>query len=74
MKRRQNECGKYRGIKIIEKRIKSEISISENQFGYMPGKLTMDLLFCVRQLEEKYKENNKKLCIDLEKVNDMFPR
>ncbi|KAE9528697.1 hypothetical protein AGLY_012272 [Aphis glycines] len=70
---RQHECEKYRGIKITEKRIKSEISISENQFGCMPGKLTMDLLFCVRQLEEKYRENNKKLCIDLEKVYDMFP-
>lgn len=37
----------------------------------MPGKLTMDPLFCVRQLEEMYKEKNKNLCmalIDLEKV------
>jgi len=72
----KQECGNYRGIKlmshsmkiwekILEKRIRSDTSISENQFGFTPGKLTMEPLFCVRQQIEKYRENNKKLCMVL---------
>ena len=64
------ECENYRGIKlmshsmkiwekIIEKRIRSETAISGNQFGFMPGKSTMEPLFCVRQLVEKYREKKK---------------
>lgn len=71
------EYGNYRGIElmshgmkiwenIIEKRIRiSETSISENQFGFISEKLTMVSLFCVRQLVENYRENNKKLCMVL---------
>lgn len=43
----------------------------------MPGKLTMEPLFYVRQLVEKYREENKKLCmvfIDLEKPYDRVTR
>jgi len=47
--------------KIIEKRIRSEKSMSQNQFGFMPGKSTMKLLFYIRQLVEKYRENNEKM-------------
>jgi hypothetical protein len=37
----------------------------------------MEPLFCIRQLVEKYREKNKKLCmvyIDLEKVYDRVAR
>jgi len=40
----------------IEKRIKSETSISEKQVGFMPGKSTMKPKFCVKQLVEKYRK------------------
>jgi len=43
----------------------------------MPGKSKIEPLFCVRQLLEKYKKNNKKFCmelIDLEKVYDRVPK
>jgi len=45
--------------KRIIKRIKSETGISKNQFGFMPRKSTMEPLFCMRQLVEKYKEKIK---------------
>lgn len=57
--------------KVIDLRIKSETSVSKNQFGFMPGKSTMEPMFCVRQVMEKYREKKRKLCmifIDLEKA------
>jgi len=36
--------------KIVEKRIRSETSIQENQFGFIPGKSTMKPLFSVRKI------------------------
>jgi len=44
--------------------------MSENQFGFLPGKSYIEPLFCERQLVKKCREINKKLClvfIDLEK-------
>jgi hypothetical protein len=61
----------------MEKRIKSETSILENQFGFISGKSIMESLFYVRQLIEKYKEKKKKLFmvfINLEKMYDRVPR
>ena len=74
-------CGNYRGIKLlshtmkiwerlIDKRIRAEVVISDEQFGFMPKKSTVDAIFAVRMLAEKYREGQKELhCIfvDLEK-------
>ena len=82
------ECGSYRGIKllehgmkvmerILEKRLRDKISIDEMQCGFMPGRGTVDAIFMVRQLEEKYLSRKKKLyyCfVDLEKAFDRVPR
>ena len=82
------ECGNYRGIKlmshsmklwerVIEARIRKEVMIGEQQFGFMPGRSTTDAIFCLRMLLEKWNEGQKAVhCafIDLEKAYDRVPR
>ena len=82
------ECGNYRGIKlmshtmklwerIIEARIRKEVTIAEPQFGFMAGRSTTDAIFCLRMLLEKWTEGQKAVhCafIDLEKVYGRVPR
>ena len=57
------ECGNYRGIKlmshsmklwerVIEARIRKEVTIAEQQFGFKPGRSTTDAIFCFRMLLE----------------------
>ena len=81
-------CGNYRGIKLtshalklferlVDKRIRGSCSVSEQQFGFMPGRSTMDPLFALRISAGKYREMQRDLhCvfIDLEKAYDRVPR
>jgi len=75
------ECNNYRGIKlmsysmkiwekIIDKRIRGETAVTKDQFGFIPGMSTMEPLFNVRQLVEKYREkkNLSMVLIDLKKA------
>ena len=82
------KCGNYRGIKLMshtmilwerikEARIRKEVTIAEQQFGFMPGRSTTDAIFCLRMLLEKWIEGQKAVhCafIDLEKIYDRVPR
>ena len=68
----KQECGNYRGIsllsipskvytKILQQRIRNyvEESVSEEQAGFRKGRGTIDQLFVIRQLAEKYCEKTK---------------
>ena len=60
-----------------EHRLRHETKISENHFGFMAGWSTMEAIFLLRRLMEKYGEACRDLymvIIDLEKVYDRVPR
>ena len=81
-------CGIYRGIKlmshtikvwekIIEARLRYSIDISKQQYGFMPGKETIDAMFALRMLMKKYREGQGKVhfvFVDPEKAYDRFPK
>ena len=81
-------CGSYRAIKlleqpmkvlerVLEKRIRCQMSIDNMQIGFMPGKGTTDAIFIMQQVQEKHQAKKKKLYyafVDLEKAFDRVPR
>ena len=50
---------------------KNEVTIAEQQFGFMSGRSTTDAIFCLRMLMEKWSEGQKEVhgvFINLEKA------
>jgi hypothetical protein len=59
-------CTNYRGIKLMshtmklrervkDHRLRTATSVTQNQFGFMPGRSTMEAIFLLRQLMERFK-------------------
>ena len=80
-------CGSYIAIKLLdqpmkvlervmEKRIRCEVSIDNMQFGIIPGKGTTDAIFIMRQVQEKHQAKKKLYYAfeNLEKAFDRVPR
>ena len=81
-------CGSYRAIKlleqpmevlerVLEKKIRCQVSIDNMQFGFMPEKGTADVIFIMRQVQEKHQAKKKNLYyafVDLEKAFDRATR
>ena len=67
-------CGSYREAKLLEhamkiveraleRQIRTLVNLNEMQFGFMPGKGTVDAIFIVRRMKEEYQKKNKKLYV-----------
>ena len=64
--------------RVLEKMIRCQVPIDNMQFGIMPGKGTTDVIFIMRQVQEKHQANKKTLYyafVDLENhLIDRVPR
>ena len=63
--------------RVLERRIRELVNVDAMQFGYMLGRETIDALFVVRRMQEKYNNKEKKLnkCFeDIEKAFDGVSR
>ena len=64
------ECDNYHTVKLLEhgmkvvecafeKRLRKMVEIREEQYRFVAGKGTIDAIFILRQLQEKYLENKE---------------
>jgi hypothetical protein len=63
--------------RVIERRLRQETNILDNQFGFMPGRSTIEAIYLLRRVIERYREKQKDLhmvFIDLEKAYDRVSR
>ena len=61
---------------VIERRLRKDVSISENQFGFMSSRSTIEAMYLLRKLMDMYRDRKVDLhmmFIDLKKAYDRVP-
>ena len=63
-------------VRLIAARQKIEVSVCEQQYGFMPKMCITDAILALRILIEKYREPEEQnwVFVNLEKHNDRVPR
>jgi hypothetical protein len=62
--------------RIIEHRLRGVTNVTENQFGFMSERSTMEAIFLIRQLMERCRVQKKNMLIiftELKKAYDKVP-
>jgi hypothetical protein len=63
--------------RVIEHRLRGMTHITMNRFGFIPRRSTIEAIFLIRQVVERYKEQKKDLhmvFIDLKKTYDKISK
>ena len=63
--------------KILDWRLRDVVDIDKIKSGFMPGRVTLNAVFVLRRLTNKFKSTNKKpfyVFVDLEKAFDWVSR
>ena len=47
--------------RVLERRVRTPITLNKMQFAFMQGKGTVDGIFIVRKMQEGYQKKDKKL-------------
>ena len=62
--------------KVLDEHLHEVVDIEKMQYGFMPGRGTVDAVFVLRRLSEKFRARYKLffVFVDLEKTFDRVPR
>ncbi len=62
--------------KILERRLRDIVNTGDIQFGFQQDRSTTDAIFVMKQLQERYKEQEKvyHVFVNVEKALDRVPR